>query len=128
MVAEGVQTVERYIALVLNGMEPDAAAALIAHAVLRRRASALRAAFPDLAVTTALLIADESWVAVHLTGRGTHTGIFQGVPPTGRSWAAGCNAIYRVQAGRIVESWEMWDLLGILEQLGGVRRAATASA
>jgi hypothetical protein len=32
-----------------------------------------------------------------------------------------------VQGGRIVDSWLNWDLLGILEQVGGVRRAETAS-
>jgi predicted ester cyclase len=50
------------------------------------------------------------------------------VTPTGRRWAATCSAFYRVVDERIVDSWMNWDLLGILEQLGGVRRAETASA
>ena len=33
-----------------------------------------------------------------------------------------------IRAGRIVDNWETWDLLGILEQIGGVRRADSASA
>jgi predicted ester cyclase len=79
-------------------------------------------------VRTRLVIAEPPYVAVHLTARGTHRGIFQGIPATGRSWAASCSALYRIEDGRIVDCWENWDLLGILEQLGGVRRPATASA
>lgn len=121
-------TVERYLQQVLGGARPEAARSLIAHADLRRRADTLRAAFPDLSVTSQLLLREGDRVAVHLTARGTHRGIFQGVPATGRSWAASCSAIYLVKDGRIVDCWENWDLLGILEQIGGVTRAVGASA
>jgi predicted ester cyclase len=85
------------------------------------------AAFPDLEVETNLIVSDGDLVAVNLTGRGTHERTFQGVPPTGRQWAATCSAFYRVTDGRIADSWVNWDLLAILEQVGGVRRAETAS-
>jgi predicted ester cyclase len=51
----------------------------------------------------------------------------QGVPPTGRRWAATCSAFFRVEAERIADAWVNWDVLGILDQLGGGRRADTAS-
>jgi predicted ester cyclase len=84
-------------------------------------------AFPDLEVTTNLIVAEGDLVAVNLVGRGTHKGMFQGVPPTGRRWAATCCAFFRVADGRIADAWVNWDELGILEQIGGVRRADTAS-
>jgi predicted ester cyclase len=77
-------------------------------------------------VTTNFVVANGELVAVNLIGRGTHQGTFQGVPPTGRRWAATCSAFYRVEDGRIVDSWLNWDVLGILDQVGGVRRAETA--
>ena len=128
MNADAHAVVEGYIRQVLNGEMSDARASLVANAGLGRKAAALRAAFPDLSVTIQRLFSSGADVAVHMTARGTHQGIFQGVPPTGRSWAASCSAIYRVRDGRIVDGWENWDLLTILEQIGGVTRATTASA
>lgn len=88
----------------------------------------MRAGFPDLTVTMQIVIADGPYVAAHLTGRGTHRGIFQGVPPTGRPWAASCTALYRVEDGQITEAWVNWDVMTILEQLGAVERTGVASA
>lgn len=126
--ADARRTVERFLEEVLNGDRPGAGDRLIANAGLRRKVEAFREAFPDLSVAPQLVIADGEYVAVHLTGRGTHRGIFQGVPATGRSWAASGSALYRVEHGMVVDMWENWDLLSILEQLGGVRRSPTASA
>jgi predicted ester cyclase len=120
--------VERYLEEVLNGHDLAALDELVADETLKQRIQLFLEAFPDLEVTTNLVVADAELVAVNLTARGTHEGTFQGVTPTGRRWAATCSAIYRVVDERIVDSWMNWDLLGILEQLGGVRRAETASA
>ena len=120
--------VRRYLAEVLGANDASAADALIASEPFRQRVDAFRAAFPDLAVDTQLLIAEGDLVALRVTGRGTHRGPFQGIPPTGRAWTATCIGMYRVQAGAIVEAWVNWDLLAILEQIGGVRRLEPASA
>ena len=74
------------------------------------------------------MLAEGDRVAVHLAGCGTHLGLFQGCPPTGREWAASCTAIYRIDEGRIADFRVNWDLLAVLEQLGCVERAATVSA
>ncbi len=118
---------ERYLEEVLNGHDLAALEELVADETLKQRVQRFLEAFPDLEVTTNLVVADAELVAVNLTARGTHEGTFQGVPPTGRRWAATCSAFYRVADGRIVDFWINWDVLGILEQLGGVRRAETAS-
>lgn len=120
--------VTRYLSDVLGGARPEAAGELLANGDLERRASHLRSAFPDLEVETHVLLADGDLVACHLFGRGTHLGLYQGVPPTGRSWAARCTAVYRIDDGRIAEAWVTWDTLALLEQLGAVERVATVSA
>jgi steroid delta-isomerase-like uncharacterized protein len=120
--------VRRYLDDALAGGDSSAFEALVSSDDLKRRSVSFRRAFPDLAVAVRLLIAEGDLVGVHLTGRGTHRGLFQGVPPTDRAWTAGCSAFYRVEAGRIADAWVNWDLLSILEQLGGVTRASTASA
>jgi steroid delta-isomerase-like uncharacterized protein len=119
--------VERYLEEVLNGHDLAALDELVADETLKQRVRLFLEAFPDLQVTPNLVVANGELVAVNLVARGTHEGTFQGVPPTGRRWAATCSAFYRVENGRIADAWINWDLLGILDQLGGVRRAETAS-
>lgn len=120
--------VERYVAEVLNAGAPDTLRELVADPSLRQRVAAFGTAFPDLEVSTHLLLAEADLVAGHFTGRGTHRGPFNGVPPTGRRWDARCTAIYRVAAGQIVEAWVMWDHLALMEQLGAIERVRTVSA
>jgi predicted ester cyclase len=122
------QIVEAYIAEVLNRGDMDAVELLIADETLRQRVAAFRAAFPDLRVTTNELLAEGDPVAFHFTGGGTHRGVFEGCPPTGRPWIASCTAIYRVDEARIVDFHVTWDLLALMEQLGCIRRVATVSA
>jgi predicted ester cyclase len=111
--------VERYVEEVLNRHDLDALEELVADETLKQRVRLFLEAFPDLEVTTNLVVADGELVAVNLIGRGTHAGTFQGVPPTGRCWAATCSAFYRVEGERIADAWVNWDVLGILDQLGG---------
>lgn len=120
--------VRRYLAEVLDCGGRDALDELVANGPLRDRVLAFRAAFPDLTVELEHLIAEGDMVAIRATGRATHSGAFQGVPPTGRAWTATCTALYRVESGAIVEAWVQWDLLAILEQIGGIRRVEAATA
>lgn len=122
------KVVERYLEEVLVLGDPDAAVELIGNPVLRQRVDAFRGAFPDLALTLRHIVAEGPVVAVDLTAKATHTGPFQGVPATGRAWTATCSAFYLVDTDRIVDFWITWDLLTILEQIGGVERTALASA
>jgi steroid delta-isomerase-like uncharacterized protein len=119
--------VERFLGEVMNDHDLVALEELVADETLRQRVRLFLEAFPDLEVEKNLIVSDGDLVAVNLTGRGTHERTFQGVPPTGRRWAATCSAFFRIEDDRIADAWVNWDLLGILEQLGGVRRAETAS-
>jgi predicted ester cyclase len=113
-------TVERFVDEVLNRHDLAALDELVADGTLKQRVRLFLEAFPDLEVATNLLVTDDDLVAVNLIGRGTHEGMFQGVPPTGRRWAATCSAFYRVEREQIVDSWTNWDLLGIHDQLGKI--------
>ena len=52
------------------------------------------------------------------TARGTHTGEYRGMPPTGKSFEVTGIIIHRFEDGMIVEVWENWDTLGLVKQLG----------
>lgn len=59
-------------------------------------------------------------VTVRWTGSGTHVGEVNGIPPTGKSVSVDAISIHRLQGGKIAETWEVWDTLGFLQQLGVV--------
>ncbi len=120
--------VARYLSEVLAGERPESAEELLANDELVRRTNRLRNAFPDLEIETHVLLAEGDLVAAHLVGRGTHLGLYQGVPATGRACEARCTAVYRIEETRIAEAWVTWDNLSLMEQLGAVERVATVSA
>ena len=85
---------------------------------VKRLIAGLRTAFPDIKTTIEDIFADGEKVVVRFSVRGTHSGSFMGIAPTGReaTWR-GVN-IYRVSGGRIRETWQLADGLGLLRQLG----------
>lgn len=122
------RVVERYVTEVLTGPGGLAADEVVASSVLAQRSARLRVAFPDLEVRTVVLLAERDLVAGHFEARGTHRGLFQGVPPTGRRCETSWTAVYRIEDGRIADAWGTWDLLSLMEQLAAVERVATVSA
>ena len=77
-----------------------------------------RSAVPDLSVTVEDLVAQGNKVVYRFLLRGTHTGPFLGLPPTGRPVSAGGVAIERLAGGKLAESWVYLDALNLLRQLG----------
>jgi steroid delta-isomerase-like uncharacterized protein len=77
-----------------------------------------RAAFPDLRVTVEDLVTGGDKVAYRFTLRGTHSGPFLGIPPTGRAVTTTGVAIDRLAGGKVAESWVGLDALNLLRQLG----------
>jgi predicted ester cyclase len=75
-------------------------------------------AFPDYTHTPEELLAVDDRVVLRTTNRATHSGDFQGIPPTDRRILFGQIAIYRMVDGKIAEVWEEADPFGPLQQLG----------
>lgn len=59
-------------------------------------------------------------VVVRWTGTGTHVAEINGIPATGNTIRVDAISIHRVTNGRIAETWEIWDTLGFLQQIGVV--------
>jgi predicted ester cyclase len=78
----------------------------------------LLAAVPDYSETVYEVVAEGDLVAARLTFGGTQAGELLGVPATGRMFAAGGMAFFRISDGWIVEQWTEADLVGVLGQLG----------
>jgi steroid delta-isomerase-like uncharacterized protein len=77
-------------------------------------------AFPDLTLAVDNLIAEGDDVVLRWEAHGTHQGEFLGVPATGKEVAISGVLISRFAAGRIVDDWEIADLLGLLRQVGAI--------
>jgi steroid delta-isomerase-like uncharacterized protein len=75
-------------------------------------------AFPDLHYTIVHMIADRDMVAVYLSAVGTHQGNIFDIPPTGRS--SQFTGVYhcRISDGKIVEDWDIFDILNVMFRLG----------
>jgi steroid delta-isomerase-like uncharacterized protein len=86
---------------------------------LKVKGREIQAAFPDVVLTVDHLVAEADRVAALVTARGTHTGEFEGIPATGRPVENVVETdIFRLQDGKIVEVWHLYDVFGFMTQLG----------
>ena len=83
----------------------------------------MREGFPDIQWTVEEMVAEADMVAARFTMRGTHRGVFFGVPPTGRTIKVQAMNFYRLSDGRFVEERGQPDLLSLLQQIGAVQTA-----
>lgn len=74
--------------------------------------------FPDAKEDIEDLVAEGDRVAARHRFRGTQKGPLGPHPASGRVLDATYLAIYRIEDGRIAESWAEWDNLAGLRQLG----------
>jgi steroid delta-isomerase-like uncharacterized protein len=77
-------------------------------------------AFPDANIVIDDQLVEGDRVVTRWTGRGTQTGEFMEMPPSGKTVAVPGVQIDRFAGGKIVEEWTLFDQLGMLQQLGVV--------
>ena len=82
---------------------------------------AYRNAFPDFTVQIDDVIGEGDMIAARWHGSGTHGGDGLGVPATGAKVQLAGMTFGRMQHGRIVEGWNIYDELGLLKQIGVVK-------
>ena len=88
----------------------------------KRLVRAFRAAFPGAQISIEEQVAEGDRVATRWTVRGDRTDGLPDVVPTGEREEVAGISIHRVSAGKIAESWDGWDTLGLTEQLGLIGR------
>jgi steroid delta-isomerase-like uncharacterized protein len=77
-------------------------------------------AFPDAEITIEDQVAEGDTVATRWTARGTHQGELLGVPPSGNRVEVAGVTISRIEGGKIVEDWDNYDALGMMQQIGAI--------
>ena len=76
-------------------------------------------AFPDINISVEDAIAEGDKVVTRWSIRGTHQGQTEDFgPPTERQIELEGITIHRIEGGKIVEEWERYDNLGVMQQLG----------
>ena len=79
-----------------------------------------RAAFPDIHIEVDDLAAEGDIVAIRWSGSGTHTGHDLGFPATNTRVTFTGMVFVRFKNGQLVEGWNLFDQLGMLQQVGVV--------
>lgn len=74
--------------------------------------------FPDAHMTIEDIFAADDRVTVRVEMTGTHLGAYRGIPPTQRPFQISQIVILRMEEGKIRESWQEIDALGLMIQLG----------
>lgn len=74
--------------------------------------------FPDLHITVEGAVGDGDAVAQRVHFEGTHTGVFQGLPPTNKHVSFGGIEFNRMVDGKIAEHWFQLDQVTMMQQLG----------
>lgn len=87
---------------------------------IRETTAAMHAAFSDLRIEILHCIGDGEFVATHKVFRGSHTGAWFGVPPSGNPVEFRVMDLVRFQDGQLFEHWAIADALSLLRQTGAL--------
>jgi steroid delta-isomerase-like uncharacterized protein len=91
---------------------------VVNHATFMARNAGFAAGFPDRQVDIDDIFGANDQVVARATLHATHTGKLGDIPSTGRPVRLASVILYRFAADRIVEEWEIFDVLGMYRQLG----------
>jgi len=95
---------------------------------LKQFVTMIRSAIPDLHITLEDDIAEGDKVVSRWRAQGTHQGELMGIAPTGNQVMITGITIHRIEEGKIVEEWENWDALGLMQQIGAIPSPEEAQA
>ena len=87
--------------------------------VFKQFVSAYIASFPDIHFELHDIVVEDNLAAMRWTSFGTHLGPFMGVPPTGKVGPGMTGmVIAKFEGDKQIESWNEYDLLGLMGWLG----------
>jgi steroid delta-isomerase-like uncharacterized protein len=86
----------------------------------KQQAAHFRRGFPDVVSTIEDLIAEGDKVVARWRSRATHQGEYMGTPASGKQVQFTGISFYRIEEGKIAESWTVEDQLGLMGQIGAI--------
>ncbi len=96
----------------------------------KQQIAAYRAAFPDIHITIEDVFEAGDKVCMRWTGEGTFENEFMGLQPTGQKGdpVKGISIDRYDADGKVAESWNQWDTLTLLRNVGAIPEEAAAAA
>jgi steroid delta-isomerase-like uncharacterized protein len=76
--------------------------------------------FPDVRYTVDRVLTEAPYAVILWTAHGTQTGEFLGIPASGNHAAWSGIRVFRIECGRIAQTWGELDQIGRLQQIGAV--------
>ena len=83
-------------------------------------------AFPDLTSTVDDVISQGDKLVLRWTVQGTHTGEFLGIPASNKKISLPITEIFRIANGQLVEAWDQYDRMHLMQQIGAIPESAPA--
>jgi steroid delta-isomerase-like uncharacterized protein len=77
----------------------------------------IHGAFPDIKITLEDAFGADDKVVVRWSAVMTHTGDHLGIPATNKKVRVTGITIVRIEKGKIVEGWDNWDQLALMQQV-----------
>jgi len=109
-------------------VQHDPATPVEGKAAMQEFLSMLFDAFPDLHLALEELIDAGDRVIYRAVLSGTQQAEFMGIPPTGKRFESPIISVARLAGGRVCDEWQVWDMFGMLRQLGVVPGDFSAEA
>jgi steroid delta-isomerase-like uncharacterized protein len=85
----------------------------------------IRSTLSQIHVEVEDTIVEGERVCVRWRSKAIHTGDGLGIPPSGAEIEVTGISVVHVVDGRFVEAWQNWDMLGLMEQIGGQAKSPT---
>jgi steroid delta-isomerase-like uncharacterized protein len=86
----------------------------------KHNVAAIRSAFPDFHMRIVDQVAEAEKLVTRYVITGTQEGELAGIPPSGNRIEVAGMGIDYFRRGKICESWEYYDVLGLMQQLGAI--------
>lgn len=116
-------------------MAPDAAmhglgdgTGVMGAAAFKSFAARLRSAFPDIRVTVVDTVEQGDMIVGRWTATMTHTGDGLGIAATGKRVGVTGMSMARLRDGIMVEGWNNWDTMALMEQIGALHQGVNLVA
>jgi predicted ester cyclase len=94
---------------------------------LKTLITSMRTAFPDNKSTIEDFAVDGEKTWSRIVVRGTNTGPFMGMPPTGKRVTFEVMDLCRFAGGKVVEHWGVSDNFAMMQQLGAIPAPAESA-
>jgi steroid delta-isomerase-like uncharacterized protein len=82
----------------------------------------LLGAFPDIRFTVEANIRQGDLEALRWSATMTHAGDHLGMPASNKPVTLTGMTFARIENGKVVEAWDNWDMMGLMNQIGAVER------